>query len=63
MFTGISQFPDKLISLFEAISDAAIDGALDGEEMDAFITLIKKRRNEAVHGPKKPEPKPERTAE
>lgn len=49
-FTGIGQYPDKVIALFVAISEAAMIGALDGDEIDAFITLIRKRRNEVAHG-------------
>ncbi|WP_063545440.1 helix-turn-helix domain-containing protein [Pseudomonas putida] len=49
-FMGFQQHPEKVLTLFVAIAEAASVGALDTDELDAFITLIRKRRNEKVHG-------------
>ncbi|WP_443692035.1 hypothetical protein ACRZ5O_22665 [Pseudomonas protegens] len=45
-FMGFQQHPEKVLNLFVAIAEAASIGALDADELDAFITLIRKRRNE-----------------
>ncbi|UVL22413.1 helix-turn-helix domain-containing protein [Pseudomonas donghuensis] len=50
-FMGFRQHPGKVLTLFVAIAEAAAVGALDGDELDAFATLIRKRRNERAHSP------------
>ncbi len=47
---GINHCPREALELLDSILEALASGAIDLEEIEAITTLVKKRRNEKVHG-------------